>query len=209
MFGINFVKAQPNTYFMQYKKGRIVREGEGLSFFYYAPMTSLVAVPMASVDIPFIFKEVAADFQEVTVQGPVAYRVTDPKKLSKLLNFTLADNNQNYTSDDPEKLPQRVVNQVQVLMRAELQKLTLRGALKQSEAIVQSVRKELSVCEMVEQFGIEVLALSVLAIKPKPETARALDLQKLISAQRRYSNKPPPKRWQAFLARTIWRQMTR
>ena len=177
MFGINFVKAQPNTYFMQYKKGKIVREGEGLSFFYYAPMTSLVAVPMASVDIPFIFKEVAADFQEVTVQGQVAYRVTDPKKLSKLLNFTLADNSQNYTSDDPEKLPQRVVNQVQVLMRAELQKLTLREALKQSETIVKSVRKELSVCEMVEQFGIEVLSLSVLAIKPNPETARALEAE--------------------------------
>lgn len=177
MFGINFVKAQPNTYFMQYKKGKVVREGEGLSFFYYAPMTSLVAVPMASVDIPFIFNEVTTDFQEVTVQGQVAYRVTNPKKLSKLLNFTLADNSQNYDSDDPEKLPQRVVNQVQVLMRGELQKLSLREALKQSEMIVNSVRKELSACEMVEQFGIEIMSLSVLAIKPNPETVRALEAE--------------------------------
>jgi hypothetical protein len=177
MLGVTYVKAQPTTYFMQYKKGVIVREGEGLSFFYYAPMSSLVAIPMASVDSPFIFKEVAADFQEVTVQGQVAYRVIDPKKLSKLLNFTLAANNHTYVSDDPVKLPQRIINQVQVLMRAELQKLTLKDTLKQSETIVSAVRKGLASCELVEQLGIEILSLSVLAIKPNPETARALEAE--------------------------------
>ena len=72
MIGIRFLKAQPNTYILQYKNGNIVRRGAGLSFFYYAPATSLVAVPMASVDVPFIFNEVTADFQEVSVQGQVA-----------------------------------------------------------------------------------------------------------------------------------------
>ncbi len=177
MFGITYVKAQPNTYFMQFKKGAIAKEGAGLSFFFYAPMSSLVAIPMASVDIPFIFKEVAADFQEVTVQGQVAYRVIDPRKLSKLLNFTLATNNQTYASDDPDKLPQRIINQVQVLMRAELQKLTLRETLKQSTPIVNAVRKGLSSCELIDQLGIEILSLSVLAIKPNPETARALEAE--------------------------------
>ena len=105
MLGIRFIKAQPNMYFLQYKKGAIVREGAGLSFFYYAPMSSLVAIPMASVDVPFIFNEVTSDFQEITVQGQVAYRVNDPKKLANLLNFALKADGRNYVSDDPDKLP--------------------------------------------------------------------------------------------------------
>jgi len=177
MFGINFIKAQPNLYFMQFKQGKIVRAGEGLSFFYYTPLSSLVAVPMASVDIPFIFNEVAADFQEVTVQGQVAYRIVDPQKLALLLNFTLATDNKSYLSDDPEKLPQRIINQVQVLMRAELQKLTLKAVLKGSEPIVNAVRKNLASGELVAQLGVEILSLSVLAIKPNPETARALEAE--------------------------------
>ena len=177
MFGIQFVKAQPNIYFLQYRKGQIVREGAGLSFFYYAPVSSVVAIPMSSVDIPFIFKEVTMDFQEVTVQGQVAYRVRDPKKLAGLLNFTLASGSRDYVSDDPERLPQRVINQVQVLMRTELQKLRLKDALKSSEALVEGVRRGLAACELVEQLGIEVLALSVLAVKPNPETARALEAE--------------------------------
>jgi hypothetical protein len=57
MLGLNFIKVQPTTYLLQYRGGHIVREGLGLSFFYYSPTTSLVAVPVASTDTPFIFQE--------------------------------------------------------------------------------------------------------------------------------------------------------
>ena len=52
MLGIRFIKVQPNTYLLQHRDGQVVREGLGLSFFYYAPTTSLVAVPVASTDVP-------------------------------------------------------------------------------------------------------------------------------------------------------------
>lgn len=175
MFGIRFVKAEPNVYFLQYQKGRVVREGEGLSFFYYAPISSLVAIPMASIDVPFIFNEVASDFQEVTVQGQVAYRIAEPKRIAKLMDFTLAANASVYVSEDPGKLPQRVINEVRVLMRGELQKMTLRDALASSEKLVSAVRERLAQSELLAGLGIEILTLSVLAIKPNPETARALE----------------------------------
>ncbi|MFH1023349.1 MAG: SPFH domain-containing protein [Planctomycetota bacterium] len=175
MLGIKFIKAQPNTYFLQYRKGKIVREGAGISFFCYAPTSSLVAVPMASVDVPFIFNEVTSDFQDITVQGQVAYRVKEPKVLAQVMNFTLAPNNRDHVSDDPTKLPQRVINQVQVLMRAELQNLAMIQALQSSDNLVKRVRQNLVGSELVSQLGIEVLALSVLAIKPNQETARALE----------------------------------
>src|SRR5213083_2905768 len=84
MIGFRFIKVQPTTYLLQYRGGKIVREGLGLSFFYYAPTTSLVAVPVASADVPFIFQETTADFQAVTIQGQVTYRISEPKRLSDL-----------------------------------------------------------------------------------------------------------------------------
>src|SRR5205085_2606300 len=112
MFGIKFIKVQPTTYLLQYRDGKVVREGTGLSFFYYAPTTSLVAVPVGSADEPFIFEETTADHQTITLQGQVTYRIADPKKLAALMDFTLAPNGQRYPSEDPEKLPQRVINLV-------------------------------------------------------------------------------------------------
>ncbi len=177
MLGIQFIKIQPTVYLLQYRKGQVVREGVGLSFFYYAPSTSLVAVPLASDDAPFIFEEVTADFQAVTIQGQVTYRVADAKKLAGLMNFTLNARGQGYISEDPQKLPQRVINAVNVLARAELQKLKLREAIRASDTLVQAVRKGLAASGEVAQLGLEILGLNILAIKPTPETARALEAE--------------------------------
>ena len=177
MFGIKFIKIPPTTYLLQYRRGQIVREGVGLAFFYYAPTTSLVAIPVGSTDVPFIFEEPTSDYQTVTIQGQVTYRVADPKKLAGLLNYTLTPNGNSYVSDDPIKLPQRVINLVHVLARAELQKLKLKDATHGSEAIVKAVSQQLAVSPEIASLGLEVLGLSVLAIKPTPETARALEAE--------------------------------
>lgn len=174
MFGIRFIKIDPTMYVVQYQKGKLLREGTGLSFFYFAPTTSLVAVPIASTDIPFIFKEVTSDYQEVTIQGQVVFRVADPVRLSKMLNFTL-DAEKMYVSDDPNKIAPRIINQVQVFVRTELQVLPLREVVKSSEGLVRNVRAALTGSDTLGSLGIEILGLSIIAIKPTPETARALE----------------------------------
>ena len=177
MFGIKFIKVDPTIYLLQYKKGKLIREGTGLSFFYYAPTTSLVAVPAASTDLPFIFTEVTSDFQEVTIQGQVTFRVADPRQLSEMLNFTLDSRGRNYVSDDSEKFHQRIINQVQVLVRKEFQRLSLREVLKASDMLVNNVRDVLTQSESLTSLGVEVLDLSILAIKPNPEMSRALETE--------------------------------
>jgi len=161
----------------QYRGGRVVREGAGLAFFYYAPTTSLVAVPIASTDAPFIFEEVTADFQTVTIQGQVTDRVADAKKLPALMNFTLDPRGQNCASDEPQTLPQRVISVIHVLARSKLQTLPLREAIRASDTRAQAVRKGLANPPDITQRGLEILGLSILAGKPTPDTARALEAE--------------------------------
>jgi hypothetical protein len=103
MFGLRFIKTQPTQYVIQYRNGQPLREGAGLAFWYFAPSTSIVVVPTASVNEPFIFPEVTADFQEVTVQGQITFRVADPRRTAALLNFTLGPKGA-YVSEDPQKI---------------------------------------------------------------------------------------------------------
>lgn len=175
MFGFQYVKTTPTTYVIQYRDGRPVREGTGLSFFYFAPRSSLVAVPMHTADAPFMFTEVSADFQTVTIQGEATYRVVDPKALAAAMNFTLQPTGTGYVSDDPAKLPQRIVNAVQVQVKAVVQKLALQDLLRASHMVAQAVRQGLRAAEGLQGLGVEIAELSILAIKPTPETARALE----------------------------------
>lgn len=177
MFGFRFIKMQPTTYLLQYSGGKLKREGAGLAFWYYAPVTSLVAVPMESREVPFIFEEETLDFQKVTVQGQVTFRIAEPKRTAQLLNFTLNPSGSGYAAEDPEKFPARLVSAIQVLTRAELQRLPLRDALRASDRLVQTVLVELRGSEVVSLLGLEILGLSVVAIKPTPEMARALEAE--------------------------------
>jgi hypothetical protein len=176
MFGFRFVKTQPTQYVIQYRDGKPRREGAGLSFWHFHPTSSIVVVPTASANEPFIFEEVTSDFQEVTAQGQVTYRVADPRSTATLLNFTL-DPSGEYVSEDPQKLSQRIIDQVQVAMRAEIQALSLRQALAAGEALVARVTDTLGRHPTIRALGVELLGLSLLAIKPKPETARALEAE--------------------------------
>jgi|HubBroStandDraft_1064217.scaffolds.fasta_scaffold00020_86 hypothetical protein len=176
MFGFRFIKTQPTQYVIQYRNGRPRREGAGLAFWYFAPSTTIVMVPTASVNEPFIFPQVTADFQEVTVQGQITFRIADPRRTAALLNFSLAPNG-DYVSEDPQKLSQRLIDQVQVAMRAEVQALPLQAVLASGQTLVGRVAELLKSHPTVEALGLELLGLSLLAVKPKPETAKALEAE--------------------------------
>lgn len=177
MFGIHYLKSSPTQYVFHYHNGHLRRSGAGLSFFYYRPASAIVVVPIGSADAPFIFNETTADFQPITVQGQVTYRVADPELAAALLDFSIKESVEQYASEDPEKLAQRLVNLTQTLARAEVQRRSLRDALRASDEIAGALLAALQQSEALDTLGLEALALSILAIKPVPETARALEAE--------------------------------
>lgn len=175
MFGFRFIKFQPSDYVLKVKNGKVVQEGIGLSFHYYEPVTSVVVVPISSIDVPFMLEEMTHDYQTVTVQGQLTYRIVDFKKTIQLLNYTYNLKKKAYLSDDPNKLAQRVIHIVKVLIKKQLVQMPLREAIQSSERLVQNVSSEMKVNEEIEKLGIELMGLSVLAILPNKETMRALE----------------------------------
>lgn len=184
MFGIQYLKAGPTQYVIHYQNGRRKRAGTGLAFFYYKPASSIAVIPVGSADVPFIFNETTADFQPITVQGQLTYRVTDPELVASLLDYTVDGAVAQYITDDPEKLPQRLVNLVQVATRFEVQKRPLRLAIQASDEIASGVLARVGDDTALDALGVEILTLAILAIKPTPETARALEAEAREGLQR-------------------------
>ncbi len=174
MFGFRYFKSSPSHYLLQYRDGKVIREGQGLSFFYFAPRSTLVSVPVSATEVPFMFEEITRDFQSVTLQGQVSCRVTQPKALADQLNYTLLANG-SYASEDPQQLPLRILNAVKAQFRALLQELDLRDVLRATEQLSIAARERLSQSPSLLGLGIEIGDLSVLAVKPTPDTARALE----------------------------------
>ena len=179
-----YTKIPATQYALHFKQGRIRREGVGLSFFYYAPTSTIMAVPVVSTDAPFVFHENTADFQSVTIQGQLTYRIVDPKKVASLLDFSV-DHNGRYLADGPQKLQERLIQATQVAARARTQQLTLREALTSATAISTELQSTLRALDAVTNLGVEILNVSVLSIKPTPEMAKALEAEAREDLQRR------------------------
>jgi regulator of protease activity HflC (stomatin/prohibitin superfamily) len=181
---LSYIKFPPTTHAIHYQGGRIRRQGAGLAFWYFQPASTIVAIPLASRDVPFAFSEVSADFQAVTLQGQLTYRVAEPGRLAGLLDFSIRSSGR-FISDDPEKVPERLVQTTQILARAVVQRLTLKETLVGSETIVAEVAGALRESETVRMLGVEILGVTIIAIKPTPDLARALEADAREALQRR------------------------
>lgn len=176
MLGIHFIKTQPTTHLMQFRRGRLVREGAGLSLLYYAPASTVVAVPVASQDVGFMLELVTRDFQSVTVQGQVSWRVGDPRKTAALMDFSLLADGR-HASEDPQRLRDQVVTQASVIIQQAIQALDLKQAIQASATVAQAAQSQLAAQPGMQALGLEVLGVSVSAIRPTPDIARALEAE--------------------------------
>ena len=176
MFGIRHIKFDSMTYVLHYKSGRIKKEGRGLSFFYFAPNSSIVAIPIGSNDLPFIFSESTNDYQTVNIQGQISYKIENPKMLADVLDFTFTDSGQ-YTKNDIEKLNQRIINEAQTSTSSFVHELKLKDAIRSAKKIEKRILEGLKSSKAIEMLGIEILGASILAVQATPEMKRALETE--------------------------------
>ncbi len=176
MFGISHIKFDLTTFAIHFKNGKAVKKGRGLSFFYFSPNSSIVAIPMGSNDLPFIFEETTNDYQNISIQGQVTYKIGNPELLAELLDLTV-DSRGIYKKNDIEKLNQRIINEAQTATSFFIHGLGLKDSIRSAKAIETNITEGLKTSQAIAILGIQILTVNILAIKATPEMARALETE--------------------------------
>ncbi|MFT4168075.1 MAG: SPFH domain-containing protein [Dysgonomonas sp.] len=176
MFGINHIKFDSMTHVFYYKSGSLKKEGRGFSFFYFAPNSSIVAIPMGSNDLPFIFQESTNDYQKVTIQGQISYKISNPKMLGDVLDFTVTDAGI-YKKNDIEKLNQRIINEAQTSTSSFIHNIGLKEAIRSAKEMEHRILEGLKSSDAINMLGIEILGANVLAVQATPEMSKALETE--------------------------------
>lgn len=185
MFHFHFFKAEPSEFVIHQTRGKTKRAGAGLSFLYFGPTASISLVPATTLDSGFVFNEVTRNFQQITVQGALTYRIKDPKRIAELLDFTIKAPGRAYRTKDPEKLAQRILSVVQKRTQAAVRDLTLEQAVLKGEALAREVFVMTSDDAELLAGGLEILSLHFTSVRPTPEMAKALEAEQREALQRR------------------------
>lgn len=174
---IRHFKGDPSRYIIKYVSGKIKTQGRGISFYYWSHKTSIISIPRNTIDSHFIFNEVSGDYQTITLQGHLTYKIKDPVKMDTLLNFQIEPQTGDFISEDPEKLELRIKNVVQMACRGEVKKVNLEDALALNTTLSSTVLDRVDEVPILDEMGIEVLSITFNAIKPTPEIADALEAE--------------------------------
>lgn len=172
---LNYYKGEPNSYVLSHRNGKLVQHGVGINFYYMPLTTTLAIVPLASQESQFIFNETTANFQEVSIQGSLIYRLSDPVELAKRLDFTVHPRTHIYKSEDPQQLVQRVVNSVQAHTRSEVMQRPLEQALSEVKDLSSVVFEKVANAPELTSLGIVLEGLHFTAVKATPEMQKALE----------------------------------
>ena len=172
-----YFKGQPTDYIVRYSGGRSSGEGLGLAFYYWRYNTQVVAVPTQSQDASFVFNELTSDFQEVTLQGQVTFRIKEPKLAAKLFNFSIDPMTDSYLSEDHEKPGHRIANLTQITTRMEVTKRTLQETLRDAPILAAAVAEQLQSGTALANMGVELLTADFLSVRPTPEVGKALEAE--------------------------------
>ncbi|MDH5360249.1 MAG: SPFH domain-containing protein [Gammaproteobacteria bacterium] len=180
-----YYKGEPNSYVIRYRNGVMKTHGPGLTFWYMPLTTSVASVPIVSQDAPFIFNETTANYQEISIQGQLSYRLTNPIEIAKRLDYTIDPATGCYRSKDPEKLVQRVINTVQGNTRSGINILSLEEALIKVKDLEEEVLEQIQAESDLFEMGVVVESLHFVAVKATPEMQKALEADYRESLQQR------------------------
>lgn len=170
-----FIKFSPNEYVLRYKKGKIVSKGAGLAFFYVSKKISVCSIPISSNDADFFFEETTSDFQTVTIQGQITYKIVDYLKIASSMNFTVNLKTKKYEDNPIAKLSKRIVNICEVLIKSYIGNSNLTDAIKSSQNLASQVFEKIQNVDEIKELGISVTGLSILKVVPNKDTSRALE----------------------------------
>lgn len=173
---LRHLRSEPSTHVMVYRRGELVREGRGLTAWFRPMTTGLAEVPIDDREMHFVFHGRSADFQDVTVQGVITYRVTDPGLLAKRVDFTIDLATGGYLKQPIERLELMVSQLAQQFAWAYIAGTPVRHALTEgTEALRTEITTGLQADKVLEEMGLTLVSVRISSIQPTADLERALE----------------------------------
>lgn len=174
-FGWRHLRSAPTAHIRHHRRGRLAHDGPGLSFWYRSLTAALSEVPVNDRELTMAFPARTADFQDVSVQSTVTYRISDPAVAAERIDFSVDPDTGVWRGAPLEQLATLLTETAQqhaldTLARTPLAATLVDGVASVRERIAAGLAAE----PRLPATGIEVVAVRVMAIRPEPEMERAL-----------------------------------
>ncbi len=169
------LRSESNMYVQHLHNGKVAHEGVGTAFWFRPRTAALSQVPLDDREQALLFHARTADFQDVTVQATVSYRIVEPALAVTRVDFGVNPDTGAWNSVPLETLGGLLTELAQQPAIERLATMTMRDALVGGLAPVREVIADaLAADSRLSQRGVAVSDVRVVAIRTDAELERAM-----------------------------------
>jgi regulator of protease activity HflC (stomatin/prohibitin superfamily) len=172
---IRYLRGTPTGYVLHQRRGQIVRQGTGLSF-WFRPLTAVLSeVPVDDRELPVLFHVHTVDFQDVSVQATVTYRFVEPLMAAARIDFSIDASTGRWQAGPLDHVARLLTELAQQHAIDLLSSMPIAPALSGGlHAVRERMREGLANDPRLGDIGLAVADVRVVAIRPDADLERAL-----------------------------------
>lgn len=172
---VRHLRGVQTMHVQQVRNGTTVRAGIG-SAFWFRPLSAVLSeVPVDDRDLPLLFHARTADFQDVTVQATVTFRLTDPEVAASRIDFSIDPDTGRWRGTPLDQVAALLTETAQQYALDLLASTGLSSALAAGVGPVRdAIASGLGGDGRLAETGIAVIGVRVVAIRPEPDMEKAL-----------------------------------
>jgi regulator of protease activity HflC (stomatin/prohibitin superfamily) len=169
------LRAEPNQFILHYRGGLIVRRGAGLAYWFLPLDAAIAQLPVEDVETTFVLTERTADYQDVSVQSTLTYRVVDAEAAAARINFTVSLDNGTWLEEPLTRLASLWSQRARRSARAYLTSVPLVDAVGRGAEVVRAAMDDaLRADPEIAAMGLALVSIQVQRVAPMPDVEKAL-----------------------------------
>ncbi|MFJ9517093.1 SPFH domain-containing protein [Kitasatospora sp. NPDC101801] len=174
-FGFRHLRAAPTSHVRHLSGGKLAHDGTGLAFWFRPRTAAISEVPADDRELAMLFHAGTADFQDLTVQAAVTYRIVDAAVAATRVDFGIDPDTGRWRAEPLDQLGTLLTDIAQQYALELIARTSLAEALADGiTALRHRIAEGLADEQRLSETGLSVVAVRITALRPEAEMERAL-----------------------------------
>ncbi|MCE9634971.1 MAG: SPFH domain-containing protein [Planctomycetes bacterium] len=169
------LRSDPSHHVLHYRRGRLVRSGRGVAYWFMPLSASVAEVPCDDRELAFLFHARTADFQDVTTQGVITYRVAAPEKVADRVDFSIDLVRGVWKQTPLEQIGHLLSQLAQQFAWDYVAHTPVRAVLAEGmDHVCEKIREGFTKHAPLAEMGLEIVAVRITGVAPSADLEKAL-----------------------------------
>ena len=170
------LRCEASSHVLHTRGSKLLHSGRGMAFFFRPLSESLAEVPMEDRELTVMCHGRSSDFQDLSAQVVLTYRVMDPQKLAARVDFGIDLRTGQWVKQPLEKLASLITQLATqhagtTIAATPIKELLATGL----ERIRVDVEKGMAGDANLRDIGLATASVRVSAVKPNPDLEKAIE----------------------------------